>query len=158
MAVYQYLESFHVFCYSPACMNCALCVARDQEPGRIVYQNQHVFVLVNIEPVKRGHVMILPVRHAEELKDLEPLEAQAFLQTLDRCMKALGQVFDETPICVVNGWKHRSQPHLHAHVLPSQHSLRALFSRAENVGERKRAEMDVLHRMADELREYFRDT
>jgi diadenosine tetraphosphate (Ap4A) HIT family hydrolase len=45
-------------------MQCELCLAKE-EKYRIVFQNDLVFVVVNIEPLKQGHLMVLPVRHAE---------------------------------------------------------------------------------------------
>lgn len=136
-------------------MSCTLCETRTQEPGRVVYQDEHVFVLVNIEPIKDGHVMILPVRHAEQLSDLTPEESQAFLKTIDKCMSTVTQHFQETPMCLVNGWRYRSQPHLHAHVLPSKKNLRGLYTAAEGLEERKRADNETLNKMADALRAYF---
>lgn len=44
-------------------MSCPLCSARIAEQYRVVCENAHVFVLVNREPVKDGHVLTLPVRH-----------------------------------------------------------------------------------------------
>lgn len=135
--------------------SCVLCETRIQESGRVVYQDEHVFVLVNIEPIKDGHVMILPVRHAEQLSDLTPEESQAFLKMIDKCMSTVTQHFQETPMCLVNGWKYRSQPHLHAHVLPSKKNLRGLYTAAEGLEERKRADNETLNKMADALRAYF---
>jgi diadenosine tetraphosphate (Ap4A) HIT family hydrolase len=135
-------------------MDCVLCNALT-ESYRIVYKDKRVVVIVNIEPVKNGHLMIMPVRHAEQLGDLQPEEAQAFLRMIDRCMHAVERLSDEPSMCLVNGWKHRTQPHLHAHVLPSKKNLRGLFSASEGLEERKRADAETLALMADELRVMF---
>jgi histidine triad (HIT) family protein len=136
---------------------CVFCEALTKESHRVIHQDAHVFVLLNIEPVKDGHLMVLPIRHAEELKDLTHEEARAFLQAIDRCMGAVTKTFDDEPMCMVNGWKYRSQPHLHAHVLPSKHSLRGLYVAAEGVAERQRAEDEALKRVAEQLRPFFQD-
>ena len=136
-------------------MSCVLCDSLVDEPGRILYQDQHVFVLLNIEPIKEGHVMVLPTRHAENLKDLTPDESEAFLKTIDRCMFAITKAYDETPMCLVNGWKYRTQSHLHAHVLPSKKNLRGLYSASEGIEERKRADDEMLKRVADRLKRFF---
>lgn len=131
---------------------CALCTALANEKDRNIYQDEHVAVILNFEPVKRGHVLILPVRHAENLSDLTPDEASAFLKAIDRCMHAVTKYSDEPPMCMVNGWKHRSQPHLHAHVLPSKHPLRGLYVAAEGTPVRLRLDDQLLKEIADELR------
>lgn len=135
-------------------MDCVLCQALD-ETHRIVHRDERVVVIVNIEPIKHGHLMIMPVRHAEQLSDLRPEEAQAFLQAVDRCMRAVEKLSEEPSMCLVNGWKHRTQPHLHAHVLPSKRGLRGLFSASEGLEERKPADTEMLSRMAEELRMLF---
>jgi diadenosine tetraphosphate (Ap4A) HIT family hydrolase len=132
-------------------MECALCAARLAEAYRVIYQDDHVFVLLNVEPLKDGHVMILPVRHAENLKDLTPEESRAFLVAIDQCMEAMTRVYDHAPMCHVNGWKHRSQPHLHAHVLPSAGSVRELYVAAEGSPRRRRASEDELRAIAERL-------
>lgn len=136
-------------------MDCVLCACLETDHDRIIYKDEHVFVLVNIEPLKGGHVMILPVRHAELLGDLEQKEAHAFLQAIDRCMAAVTEAFGETTMCAVNGWNYRSQPHLHAHVLPSKNDLRGLYVASEGVEERKLADGPTLKGVADKLKPFF---
>lgn len=136
-------------------MPCELCTIIIDEPGRILYEDALAFTAVNIEPIKSGHVMILPKRHVENLADLFPEEATAFLRCIDRAMTALAGLYDETPICFVNGWKHRTLPHLHAHVLPSRSNLRGLFSAAEGSPSRTRMDSVALAAMAEHLRPAF---
>ena len=133
-------------------MDCELCGLREREAHRVVYADDAVVVVVNIEPLKEGHLMILPVRHAENLGDLDPAEAKAFLGTVDRCAKVVGNLSEDPPICLVNYGTHRSQPHLHVHVLPSKQPLRGLFAASEGLDRRVRASQETLTKMADELR------
>ena len=135
-------------------MECVLCQARE-ESYRIVYEDRHVFVLANIEPLKFGHLMVLPHRHIEALSDLNKEEAFAFNQAIDRCMNVLAKNTKQSPFAAVQGWGFRSQKHLHAQVLPTRHSIRSLFAKAEGLEERTRAKGDALKEAADELRELF---
>jgi histidine triad (HIT) family protein len=136
-------------------MHCALCDSLRNERERILYQDAHVFVMVNIEPIKDGHIMILPVRHAEQLGDLTPEESCAFLKAIDLSLRAVTQAYEETPMCFVNGWKHRSQLHIHAHVLPSKKNLRGLYSAAEGLPERVPADKETIHRIMEKLKQFF---
>lgn len=137
-------------------MNCILCSALQNERDHILHQDAHVFILVNIEPIKEGHVMILPVRHAEQLRDLTPDESSAFLKAIDRAMLAIAEAYEETPMCLVNGWKYRTQPHLHAHVLPSKKNLRGLYAASEDLEERKRGNEQVILRIKEALLPFIR--
>ncbi len=137
-------------------MDCELCSALQNDQYRTVYQDEHVFVLVNVEPIKDGHVMILPVRHVEQLGDLTPEEAKSFLGMIDQCMAMVVEKYDETPMCLVNGQRYRTQAHLHAHVLPSKKNLRGLYAASEGLEERVRADKDALERMAETLRLFFK--
>ena len=137
-------------------MTCTLCDSLRNEQDYILYQDAHVFILVNIEPIKEGHVMILPVRHVEQLRDLTPDESSAFLKAIDRAMLAVTEAYEETPMCLVNGWKYRTQPHLHAHVLPSKYNLRGLYSTSEGLEERKRANEQTIKNIKEKLRPFLR--
>lgn len=135
-------------------MHCELCQAREQERWRLIFENELVFVLVNQEPIKPGHVIILPVRHVSQLSELTPAESQMFLQTLDKCMAMVTVVYGEAPMCIVNGPQFRSQPlHLHAHVLPSKHAIRGLYTAAEGTEFRVRANVNELTAMTERLKQ-----
>lgn len=125
-------------------MSCSLCEILTMESDRIVYKDECVFIALNFEPLKPGHLMILPVLHVENLSDLDPDSARAFLAGIDTAMRVLSVYSQETPICIVNGWSNRTQPHLHAHVLPGKYDLRGLFSRAESIPGRQRADNENL--------------
>jgi diadenosine tetraphosphate (Ap4A) HIT family hydrolase len=135
--------------------SCKLCHALQHDQFRTVYADHDVFVLINVEPIKNGHLMVLPVRHVEQLSDLTQEESRAFLRLIDRCMAALTEAFHETPMCLMNGSSYRTQPHLHAHILPSKKDLRGLYAAAEGLEERKRADKETLTRMADRMRPFF---
>ena len=93
--------------------------------------------------------MVLPIRHAENLSDLTPQEAQTFLRITDECMRAAEKLHGETAVCVVNGWAHRSEPHLHLHVVPSKENLRGLLVASEGVERRALGDESKLREIAE---------
>lgn len=127
---------------------CALCTSYSEDKYRIVYEDDFVFVMVNNSPLKDGHVMVLPIRHAETLSELTPQEAQAFLRITDECMRISEKLYGDAAISVVNGWKHRSEPHLHLHVVPSKHNLRGLLVASEGIERRVLGEESALREIA----------
>lgn len=137
-------------------MDCVLCQARETEGFRIVHQDDLVFVMVNIEPIKDGHVMVLPVRHVAEPGELNAAEAKAFLGAVSASMAMVDAAYKEPPMTLINGLKYRTQPgHLHAHVLPSAHDSRGLYVAAEGVPERVRASRDTLTEMTERFKKHF---
>ena len=136
-------------------MSCELCSAFVNEKNRVIVNDEHVFVVPIIEPIKEGHVMIIPIRHAENLSDLTPDEAKSFLTAINRVMDAVKAAYGETPMLLVNGWEYRSQPHLHAHVLPSKTNLRGLYAASEGIVGRNRASVEELTAMADKIRSFL---
>jgi histidine triad (HIT) family protein len=137
-------------------MICDLCQIKNIQKFCIVHQDAFVVISVNIEPLKPGHVMVMPTRHAEQLGDLHNEEASGFLKGIDRAIASLKKFSDEEPMCVVNGPRYRTQSHLHAHVLPcKKNGLRDLYAAAEGLPERQRADQKTLTEMADQLRPFF---
>ena len=139
-------------------MSCTLCdtFTNPDDQYRILYKDAHVFVMINLEPIKDGHVMILPIRHAEDLKDLTPEEAQAFLRLSNQCMDIVTSVYGITPMFMVNGWEFRTQAHLHAHVLPSHvGGTHRIYVAAEGTNEHHALNQEELRAMADRLRDGF---
>ena len=133
-------------------MSCELCGTLKNEGYRVLVKNDLVALYLNNQPIKEGHLLVSPLRHAENLSDLEPDEAKAFLQAIDQCMEMLSHFTAETPLCVVNGWGHRTQPHLHAHVLPTKAGIRGMYVATEGVVHRRNASIEELKQLAEKLR------
>ncbi|MEI6510576.1 MAG: HIT family protein [Candidatus Uhrbacteria bacterium] len=136
-------------------MPCELCNAFENEKDRVIYSDAHVFVVPILHPIREGHVMIIPIRHAENMKDLNADEARAFMAASNLAMDAVKKEYGVTPMFLVNGWEYRSQPHLHAHVLPSKTNLRGLYAAAEGVVGKIEASAEELKVTADRIRVQF---
>ena len=132
-------------------MDCPFC--GDKEPERVVCANDLAFCLVNIEPIKDGHVMIIPRRHVHRLRDLTPEEAKAVNELTDRVVDLLLREFGEDPAIRVNSGTHKTQPHLHVHVLPSKGALRDHYTAHEGLPLRVRKTNEELAAMARRLRD-----
>ncbi|HVF12867.1 MAG TPA: HIT domain-containing protein, partial [Actinomycetota bacterium] len=51
--------------------SCVFCRILDgTEPGSFVYRDDTVAAFMSIQPVNPGHVLVVPVEHAERLVDL----------------------------------------------------------------------------------------
>ncbi len=101
----------------PDCLFCAI-VAGGVPAFRVVDRPAGVGFL-DIRPVFKGHVLVSPVRHVDNLLDL-PTELMApVLGAAQRVAKALPEALGaQGTFVAVNNVVSQSVPHLHVHVVP----------------------------------------
>jgi len=52
---------------------CIFCsIIRGQSKATKVYEDENVVAIMDIKPITRGHVLVIPKRHAELLTELDP--------------------------------------------------------------------------------------
>jgi histidine triad (HIT) family protein len=57
---------------------CVFCdIAEGQAPGFIVAENEFVFALVDIQPLAKGHCLVIPRRHVQWWDALTERESDA---------------------------------------------------------------------------------
>lgn len=137
-------------------MDCPFCGdVEGREAGRFVCGDDLAFCLVNFEPVKPGHVMIIPRRHVARVSELTPEESHAVHGFVDQMVDAVAAAYPEEgiPAIRVNHGKHKSQPHLHYHVLPSRGDLRDHHVAHEGLLYRVRKPAEELIAIAKRLRD-----
>lgn len=134
-------------------MDCPFCRHSKEEEDRVLCGNALAYCLLNFEPLKDGHVMVIPRRHVQRLQDLTPEEAHAMNAFTDLMVDLLAKEFGENPAIRINSGGHKSQPHLHTHVLPSKGDLRDHFSAFEGMPRRTRKPPEELAAMARRLRD-----
>lgn len=130
-------------------MDCELC-ASFHEP-RVVCENEHAFVIVCIEPLNDGHVMVIPKRHVDTVGELAADEAKSLMDLTAQMEKTLRTQFPHPPIIFLNSDSHKSQSHLHVHVLPSKGALRDLVAGFEQIPSRVRRPMEELTQLAEAI-------
>ena len=108
---------------SDSCLFCR--IAQGQIPAHIVHDDEDILAFLDIQPVRPGHVLIIPKQHYPYFEDLPQRQANQILalgQSLAQAMKALYQVervgFVFTGIHVA---------HAHAHLIP-MHTLQDVTS------------------------------
>ena len=115
-------------------MACVLCNARVQEKSRVAYEDDLVFVLTNHFVYRDPHMMVLPVRCASNLSDLNPQESHALLHMTDRVLHAVEALTEDGVRVYTNGQSFRTQPqHLHLHFLPAKYGLHESYERLEGI-------------------------
>jgi len=132
-------------------VDCPLC--KELKNGRhVVYKDEYCFAIVAKWPVKRGHIMVLPIRHVKDSSDLSGKEAKALFEAISLFQKIYPKLYGKDAIVIQNPEERRTEAHIHYHILPSAGGLRGLFSKFEGTPFREEAPEREMDDMAEELR------
>lgn len=77
--------------------DCAFCriVAKSAE-AHIVYQDEENIAFLDILPLRRGHTLVVPKRHVQQLSHLEPDQAASLGKALVITARAVGKGKDQS--------------------------------------------------------------
>lgn len=102
--------------------DCVFCRIRDgQIPAMKVYDDERTLAIMDINPLNRGHCLVITKTHAATLYDAEPVDLQALIVTVRRIAKAIRSTLnpDGLNLLQANGpAAFQSVPHLHVHLIP----------------------------------------
>ena len=62
------------------CIFCA--IAAREAPARIVFEDERTLAFMDIAPLTRGHTLVIPKRHAENIFEIDPDELDTAAATL----------------------------------------------------------------------------
>lgn len=96
------------------------CILCGKYPSRI-FESNYFFVIYDDFPVRKGHMLIIPRRHVEDLTDLTREEFSALHYIIDQIFKHMKNKFLANAYNLgVNCGEAAGQtlPHLHIHFIP----------------------------------------
>ena len=136
-------------------MDCIFCKIIDGEiPAVKVLDKDQVIAFMDINPASRGHMLIVPKKHVENIFEISEDDLSAVMNAVKRCAQAVRQALKAEGITVLqlNG-KASDQiiPHLHVHIMPRWQNDRLSVSQWEmNEGN-----IDELQEIAREVKEHI---
>lgn len=101
--------------------DCAFCRWASGPSTTRVYEDGGVFVEVDPRQPHRGHCLVMPVRHVENVFDLDDDAAAIVMAATARVARAVRAAFrpDGLSLWQSNGpGAHQEVPHFHMHVMP----------------------------------------
>ena len=102
--------------------DCVFCKIRDGEiPSLKVYEDEHTLCIMDINPLTRGHCLVLTKSHAPTIWDADLADLQAAIATAKRVAEALKAAVqpDGLNMLQANGAAaFQSVPHFHLHLIP----------------------------------------
>ncbi|MCL4197758.1 MAG: HIT family protein [Phycisphaerales bacterium] len=96
-------------------------IAAGEIPSYRVFEDEHVFAFLDINPLSRGHTLVIPRRRCERLEDLPGEVAAALGRALPRIAAAvIGATGAPAYNVLQNNGRAAGQaiPHVHFHIIP----------------------------------------
>jgi len=102
--------------------DCVFCrSARREAPAHIVYEDEHTLAFLDINPVTRGHTLVIPKRHYNDLFAIPVEELEAVAVTAQRVARALRRGLGAEGINLLQSsgvLAGQVVLHFHLHVIP----------------------------------------
>ena len=104
-------------------MSCVFCeILAGRIPASFVHRDERVAAFMDIQPVNAGHLLIVPVAHAQGLEDLPPSDGAAMFaaaQRLRGALQASGLRCEGVNLHLANGEAAGQEvAHVHLHAIP----------------------------------------
>ncbi len=103
---------------------CVFCkIASREIPSCLVDENEKVVAFMDISPARKGHILVVPKRHAQNMIDVSMDDCTAMIQMVKRVACALEAALCPAGLSIVqlNGAASgQTVFHIHFHIIPRQ--------------------------------------
>lgn len=123
-------------------MNCIFCkIIENEIPAYKVWENESFLAFLDIKPINKGHVLLIPKKHFEEVFELdEDLYKEAF-QIVKILSKPLKEETSAKKIgVIIEGF---GVPHSHIHLIPIHGGSELNPERAKDASKEELEEMQL---------------
>ena len=113
---------------APTCPFCA--IVAGTAPAHVVLDDEVVVAFLDVRPVFKGHVLVVPRRHVVTLPDLPASDVGPFFSRVQRVSAAVPDAVEaDGTFVAANNVVSQSVAHLHVHVVPRRRKdgLRGFF-------------------------------
>lgn len=99
---------------------CVFCkIMRREIPASVVYENDILLCFMDIEPINKGHILIIPKNHVLDLDELSDVESSEIMRISKIVVKVLKEKFKPEGYSIMqNGGIFNDVGHYHMHVFP----------------------------------------
>ena len=86
-------------------------------PGYTIYEDVYVAAILDIHPIHKGHVLVIPKQEVDQLFDLEDETYEHLMHTVKEIASNIKEKTGCKRVCViVEGY---AVPHAHIHLIPT---------------------------------------
>jgi histidine triad (HIT) family protein len=114
--------------------DCIFCgIVQGKIPASIIHEEDDVISFLDINPVQRGHTLVIPKRHLVDIWDIEPQVFVRIMEVTKSIAHRLQHVMDAEGVNTFN-WNASGRPagqdiyHFHMHVIPLVKDERTKFA------------------------------
>ena len=101
---------------------CIFCKIINKEiPGHIIYEDNHVLAFLDISQSTKGHTLIIPKNHAQDVFSMTPEDMAHIFTIVPKLATALKSTFNANGLNIVNNNGEAAGQtvfHYHVHLIP----------------------------------------
>ena len=135
-------------------MDCIFCaIVAGAAPAAVVHDDDDTLAFMDINPVSRGHVLVVPKKHYRNLYDVDPEAAAAVMRTTVHVARAVRAALQPDGMNLFQSNERaafQSVFHFHVHIIP-----RWIGDELRLPPRVQRVEFSVLQEMAALIREHL---
>src|SRR6476469_8524333 len=102
--------------------DCIFCkIANGEIPSAKVYENEHVFAFLDLSQVTKGHTLVIPKVHKENIFELTPEIASKVFEVVPQIANSIKKQFQPEGLNLLNNngaLAGQSVFHYHMHIIP----------------------------------------
>lgn len=102
--------------------DCIFCkIVKGEIPSAKVFENEHVVAFLDISQVTKGHTLVIPKIHKENVYELTPEIAQNIFEVVPKIANALKATYNPIGLNLVNNNGEKAGQsvfHFHMHLIP----------------------------------------
>lgn len=106
----------------PSMSDCLFCrIAAGEIPATRVHEDERTIAFMDINPVTRGHLLVIPRTHSRDLLDIDAQDLAATMQAVQVVAAKAARALDADGVNVVNNCGAAAGQtvfHFHVHVVP----------------------------------------
>ena len=101
-------------------MNCIFCeIITKREKAYIIHENDYVCCILDINPINKGHVLVIPKKHYIEFTDVDQESLYNVIITAQKIANVIEKTFQADGITIMqNNGIFKDVDHYHMHVFP----------------------------------------
>ncbi len=131
--------------------DCIFCkIAKKEIPSHTVYEDKNVYAFLDINPLTKGHTLVIPKKHIVDIFEMSEEDASKIFSVIPKISKILEENLNMIGLNIINNNKPPYQDilHYHLHLIPRYEDDKLIIE-----GENKNFTQDQLTQLAIKFKE-----
>ena len=101
-------------------MDCIFCkIIKKEIPSKIIYEDDLVIAMLDINPINNGHTLIIPKKHYTDIMEATDILDYMFKIAKDLTPKLMNKLNTKSLTYLINYGDDQQVKHLHLHLIPN---------------------------------------